>query len=127
VTTDENCINTLLANVKPTLFKTFVRKWTSLANHPIFHHGHCFQTVVMDGCWKIFRQKCTYEYIVYTPPDLPQIWTGCVETPSRGSYYCKNHKDSELTIRVNGTIKNFKPGDIRLSKLSKYYEIFYFN
>ena len=120
MTSDENCINTLLANVKPTLFKTFVRKWTSLASHPVSHHGHCCQTVVMDGCWKIFRQKCAYEDIVYTPPDLPHIWTGCVETPNRGSYYCKNHKDSELTVRVNGTIKKFKPGDIRLSKLSIY-------
>ena len=96
------------------------------AFHPASHHEHCCQTVVMDGCWKIFRQKCAYEDVVYTPPDLPQIWTGCVETPNRGSYYCVKHKDSELKINVSGTVKRFKLGDVRVTKLSMYHVLIFF-
>jgi len=51
----------------------------------------------VDGCWKIFRQKCANEDVAYRPPDLPVI--PVCQTPNRGSYYRKEHRNSELRIR----------------------------
>ena len=114
----DGAICEILKTVKPTLFKSFVKKWSNPNFQPSSHHKNCCQTLVVDGCWKIFRQKCAYEDIVYQPPDLPVIWTGCLETPNRGSYYCKEHSNSELRMQVHGKIKKFKPSDIRVSKIS---------
>ncbi len=118
MSTSESAITQVLKDVKPSLFKKFVEKWSNPKYHTATHHISCCQTLVVDGCWKIFRQKCAYEDVVFNPPDLPSIWTGCVETPSRGSYYCYLHKDSELSIKFNGSYKKFKPNDIRKTKLS---------
>ena len=126
VSSDEFSLGALLSSVKTILFKTFARKWSNFKCHPAAHHQHCCQTLVMDGCWKIFRQKCAYEDVVYTPPDLSQIWTGDVETPNRGSYYCVKPKDSELKIKVFVTVRNFKPGDIRVTKLCIYHVLIIF-
>ena len=120
MTSQDGALEPILKTVKPTLFKSFVTKWSMPEHHPSTHHRTCRQTLVVDGCWKIFRQKCAYEHIVYKPPDLPVIWTGCLETPSRGSYYCKDHAGNELCIDVNGQIKKFKPNEIRITKLSIY-------
>ena len=112
-------IDLILEKMKPSFSSNFTKKWTSKKWHPRSHHPHCNKTITMDGCWKCSRAKCCYDEIYYKTEEFGDLQIGCIETPDRGSYYCKKHVDYELAFNVNGGKLKIKPKDIKISKFSK--------
>jgi hypothetical protein len=106
--------------VKTTFFKNFVNKWSQHKHD----HPHCNKTITFDGDWKVWRLKCCYENLAYTSKEFGPIWTGCLKTPNRQSYFCLQHQSAELKFNYEDTVIKLKPADIKPTKkriLSFYF------
>ena len=106
-------LDVVLEKLKCTLFKSMVTKWSS---HTHDNLGDCKQTLTFDGLWKTTRAKCCYDDIE-AKTDFGPIPIGCIKSPTKGSYYCKQHQGVGLVFKVDDKKRVYKPEDIRATKI----------
>lgn len=111
-----NPIDIILQELKKNLQTHFMQKWTA---HK--HEGDktCMTAIVMDGLWKVSRQKCAYEHVMVQTKEFGDIQTGCQASPAYGSYYCQKHQAASLTIRVGSKAMQIKPQNINIGRLTR--------
>lgn len=113
-------IDSVLKSIKSELFGNFTRKWSKHVHGTDIETNSCREIIVFDGNWKLFRNKCAYDNKYCPTKEFGAFWTGCTNTPAYRSYFCNDHKSSELVFTVNGKRLQMKPEQIKLTKVCKY-------
>ena len=96
-------LDNAIKDIKPLLFKTFVKKWTGPEHFKNCTHPNCSKILNVDGLWKVNRLKCLNQEDHIATNELKPIQIGCRFTPNRGSYFCDLHKtlDPTLSFYIN--------------------------
>lgn len=115
-TTSSHSIDLILHEIKKDLSANFTKKW-SVHDHE--EKDNCDAAIVIDGLWKVHRQKCAFERTFVKTTEFSDIQTGCVESPALRSYYCQKHSHHQMSVKCNGTIVKIKPQDIKVFRLRK--------
>ena len=113
---NEQPIDIHIDSIKSNIVNNFTRKWS---NH-IHSDKNCNKTITFDGLWKIWRNKCSSNNGILNSPEFNSISIGCPNTPERGSYFCKDHKNQQLEFLVNGHLLRLDPTLIKPKSMSKY-------
>ena len=99
------------------ILEIFVKDWSN-HNHKK-NCKNCSQTMVYDGNWKLSRLKCCFDHVYTETCEFGRIQLGCLATPMRGSYFCKNHQGSKLRFEVDNEVINVDPATITHTKKGK--------
>ncbi len=114
---NNNCVNELISVIRGDMWMYFVRKWSNHSHGDKIDHK-CNLCLIMDGLWKLFRAKCILGNIFVQNTEFGDIDTGCRATPTRNSYYCKQHSDYETKFKVGDKFISINPTLIFPTRLS---------
>jgi hypothetical protein len=79
----------------------FIKKWSGISHSNRCTDAKCSFAINVDGNWKCFRLKCAFEDVHLISNEMNPIKIGCLETPMRGSYFCKNHSYIQEIVHFN--------------------------
>ena len=78
----------------------------------------CKTTITFDGCWKIYRAKCSYEFVYWETEEFKPIQIGCQNSPEYNSFFCKEHRGKQLSFKIGDETVKIDPKTIKPTKLS---------
>ncbi|CAF1002029.1 unnamed protein product [Brachionus calyciflorus] len=114
------------------LFEKFTKKWSLHSHLDLNKSLNCSKLVDIDGNYKCNRLKCMYSNIFIISEEFSPIRIGCVKTPERGSYFCKDHINfSDLLFfnidnkSISYNASQIKPSKIDKNRIKKIHDCFY--
>ena len=95
-------LDSTLTKQEKNFYGHFKKKWLSHSYLKICEHPKCSSALNIDGNHKVTRLTCLCNSKLVTSEEFSSsAYVSCPKTPTRNSYYCDEHANSETSLPFN--------------------------